>query len=253
MGKVSQLRPVCSLASIAWPSIARSAAFLATLALFFIPVLPAQRDPATVIRQIDVANHARYDNVLAYTDTERYSVFRGKDQTHPSAEMIVKITYKKGVGKTYTILSQSGSEVIHKFALLPLLDHEKQINDPAIVEKSWFTSTNYEMKLKPDATRNIDGRDCIALAINPKRKAPNMIEGTLWVDAADNSIVEVDGVASRSPSVFAGTTKMMRRYTNIRGYAMAAHARAESNSFLFGRTVVIIDYTDYQVQLSSTP
>jgi hypothetical protein len=231
-------------------------AAVVVLSLVLFPIIPLssqQSDPATIIQRIDAANHARYDNVLAYTDTEHYSVFRGKDQTHPSAEMTVKITYNKGVGKSYTVLSQGGSEVIHKFGLLPLLDHEKRINDPATVEKSWFTSENYQMKLKLGATRNIDGRDCIALAINPKHKAPNMIEGTLWVDANDNSIVEVDGIASRSPSVFAGTTKMMRRYTNISGYAMAAHARAESNSFLFGRTVVIIEYSGYQIQLRSTP
>jgi hypothetical protein len=234
-------------------AIGASAAVLSLVLLPITPLSSQQPDPAAVIQHIDSANHARYDNVLAYTDTEHYSVFRGNDQAHPSAEMTVRITYKKGVGKSYTVLSQSGSEVIHKFGLLPLLDHEKRINDPATVEKTWFASANYQMKLKQGVTRNIDGRDCIALAINPKRKAPNMIEGTLWVDANDHSIVEVDGVASRSPSVFAGTTKMMRRYTNISGYAMATHARAESNSFFFGRTVVIIEYSGYQIQLRSAP
>jgi hypothetical protein len=76
-----------------------------------------------------------------------------------------------------------------------------------------------------------------------------MIEGTLLVDAANHTLVEVEGVASKSPSVFAGTTKMMRRYSLMQGYAMAIHARAESTSTLFGRTVIVIDYTDYQFQL----
>jgi hypothetical protein len=30
---------------------------------------------------------------------------------------------------------------------------------------------------------------------------------------------------------------------------MATHARAVSNSYLLGRTVVTIDYRDYQIQL----
>ena len=55
------------------------------------------------------------------------------------------------------------------------------------------------------------------------------------------------------PSVFAGTTKMMRRYTTMQGYAMATHARAESNSLLFGRTVVTIDYNDYHFELRPVP
>jgi hypothetical protein len=43
---------------------------------------------------------------------------------------------------------------------------------------------------------------------------------------------------------------MMRRYVNKDGFAMAVQARAESNSFFLGRTVVTIDYRDYDLQLS---
>jgi hypothetical protein len=42
---------------------------------------------------------------------------------------------------------------------------------------------------------------------------------------------------------------MMRQYENISGFAMAMHARAESNSMFFGRTVVTIDYSDYKLQV----
>jgi len=209
-----------------------------------------QPDPASVIQHVDANNRARYDHVLGFTDIEHYAVFRGNDQTHPAAEMTVKTTYKKGVGKTYTVLSQSGSGLIQRLGLRPLLENEKAINDPATVQKSWFVSVNYQMQLKPGLTRVIDGRTCIALSIVPRHKASNMIDGTLWIDAENYENVEVEGAASRSPSIFTGTTRMMRSYANISGYAMATRARAESNSLLFGRTVVTIDYTAYQIQLA---
>ena len=44
---------------------------------------------------------------------------------------------------------------------------------------------------------------------------------------------------------------MMRQYMQLEGYPMATHARAESRSFLFGRTVVTIDYSDYKLQLKA--
>jgi hypothetical protein len=230
---------------------ARTVAAAACLALLATAALPAQQpDEASVIRHIDAAAQARYENVLGFTVTESYAVYRGKDETPPVAQMTVKTTYRKGSGKSYAILSQSGSEIVQKFGLHPLLDNEKNINAPGNVEKSWFTSANFEMKLKPGVIQRLNGRDCIALSVVPRRKAPNMIDGTLWVDANDDSIVEIEGVASRSPSVFAGATHMMRRYTNMSGFAMAEHARAESSSMLWGRTVVIIDYSDYQLQLA---
>jgi hypothetical protein len=220
------------------------------VAVFSAAAQPSQRpDADTLIRDLDAANQARFDNVLSFTDVEHYVVFRGSDQIHPDAEMTVKMTYKKGIGKDYAILSQSGSSLIQKFGLQPLLDNEKAINEPAKVAQSWFTSANYEMHLKPGVTQTIDGRPCLALAIAPRHKAPSMIEGTLWVDADNHTLVEVEGIASKSPSMFAGTTKLMRRYSNMQGYAMATHARAESSSSLFGRTVIVIDYSDYHFEL----
>ena len=207
-----------------------------------------QPNAAAILRDLDAANQARFENVLSFTDTEHYAVFRGNDQTKPAAEMTVKMTYRKGVGKDYSILSQSGSSLIQKFGLHPLLENEKTINNPATVAQSWFTTANYDMRLKPGVSQ-VDGRPCVAFSITPRRKAPNMIDGTLWVDAATHTLVQVEGLASKSPSPFAGSTKMIRRYVNLQGYAMASHARAESTSALFGRTVIVIDYSDYHFQL----
>jgi hypothetical protein len=84
----------------------------------FVAVLPAaaqhssQPDAAAIIRDLDAANQARFDNILSFTDVEHYSVFRGSDQAHPAAEMTMKMTYRKGVGKDYAILSKSGSSLI---------------------------------------------------------------------------------------------------------------------------------------------
>ena len=227
---------------------------LVALALLVIPTtrpLSAQQvNGASVIQQIDNAALTRIDHVLSYSVIEHYSLFRNGDESHPAAEMTVKTLYRKGVGKSYTILSQTGSSLMQKFVLAPLLENEKTINQPGNVEKSWFTSSNYEMNLKAGVMQQMNGHDCLGVEIAPKRKAPNMLNGTLWVDAKDGSIVEIDGVSSRSPSMFSGPAKMMRQYATISGFAMATHARAESDSSLFGRTILTIEYSDYQVQLS---
>ena len=227
------------------PALALAIAFLVT----GIGTCAQQPDGAAIIHDLDAANQSRYDHVLGFSDVEHYVVFRGSDDVHPAAEMTVRVTYRKGVGKSYEILSQSGSDLVIKYGLRPLLENEKALNDPAQVAQSWFASANYDMKLKPGVTQTIDGRPCFALAITPLRKAPNMIEGTLWVDTRDHKMAQVEGVGTKSPSVFSGNAHMMRRYSNMQGYAMAIHARAESHSMLFGRTVVIIDYHDYQFQI----
>jgi hypothetical protein len=208
-----------------------------------------QLDSNAVIQRVDAAVKARVDNIAGYTATEHYAVYRNNDETHPVAEMTVKTTYRQESGKSYAILSQSGSEMIRRLVLGGILDNEKHINQPGIREGAWLVSANYEMRLKPGGTQNLDGRDCILLTATPRRKAPYLIEGTLWVDAKDGSIVQLQGTMSKSSSIFTGPTQVMRQYANVSGFSQATHARAEADSFLFGRTVVKIDYTDYQVQL----
>ena len=217
-------------------------------------IVPAQQlDTASVVRQVDAAVKARNDNLAGYTVTERYAVYRSNDEIHPIAEMTVMTTYKMESGKSYTIVSQTGSGIVRDMVLDAILDNEKQLNLPGIREGTWITSANYEMQLKPGGTRPLDGRDCLVLALIPKRKAPYLIEGSLWVDAKDGSIVQIQGTASKSSSLFAGPAQVMRQYANIGGFSQATHVRAVSNSFMFGATIVTIDYRDYHIQLRAPP
>jgi hypothetical protein len=206
----------------------------------------AAPDEATAIRRVDAAVLDRVNRIAGYTVTEHYAVYRGKDETHPVAEMTVKTSYRRETGKSYQVVSQSGSSLIRRLGLDPLLEREKEINQPNEVAHSWITSENYNMKLKP-GTETLNGRECLEFAITPKRKAPNLVAGSLWVDAKDYSIAKLEGVASKAPSVFAGETHMMRQYAYVDGFSMATHARAESTTFLYGKTVVTIDYIGYKI------
>ncbi len=211
--------------------------------------LAQQVSTTSIIHQVDAAVKSRTDNVEGYSVTEHYSVYRSKDEVHPVAEMTVMTTYRKDSGKSYTILSQTGSSIVRKFVLGAILDNEKLLNQPGTREGTWITSANYEMTLKPGGIQRLNGRDCDVLALTPRRKAPYLIEGTLWVDSKDGSIVQLEGTASKSSSILTGPTQVTRQYANVSGFAQATHVRAVSNSSMLGQTVVKIDYQDYHIQL----
>jgi outer membrane lipoprotein-sorting protein len=226
------------------PALAAALMAAATVAL------PAQQlDGTAAVRGVDSAFQNRFQRVAGYTATERYAVYRNNDEVHPVAEMTVRADYKRDTGKSYTVLSQSGSEIVRRLVLGTLLDNERRINEPGIREGAWIVSANYEMKLKSEGTERLEGRECVALSLNPKRVEPHLVVGTLWVDAKDFSIVQIEGMASKAPSLLTGPTQMLRQYAKVEGFAEPTHARAISNSFLFGRTVVKIDYSDYRLQL----
>ncbi len=218
-----------------------------------MPVEAQQIGNAAVLQKIDAAVKARLDGIVGYTATEHYAVFRNKDEVHPVAEMTVKTTYNMKTGKSYVIESENGSAVVRNLILSTILENEQHVNQPGVREGAWVTTANYQMQVKPGGIQKVDGRDCVAVSLTPRRKEPYLLEGTLWVDAKGGEIVQIEGKGSKSSSVFSGPTEMTRKYADIDGFAQATHARAEAGSFLFGPTVVTIDYRDYQIQLRTGP
>ena len=207
----------------------------------------AQQDAnATILQGIDASVHARESNLLGYTVTEHYAVFRNHDEQHPVAEMVVKTTYQRDVGKNFSVVSATGPLLLRKM-FETILDSERKMTQPANRATAVITPGNYEMAVNQPET--VDGRNCVAVAIKPRRGSPYLFNGTIWVDAGDQSIVQLKGISAKSPSMLTGPSEVFRQYTLIDGFSMATHARAISNSSLLGQTMIKIDYTGYQMQV----
>jgi hypothetical protein len=220
--------------------------FLAT-ALFSATAFAQQPDRDPTLQKIDASVGARDENLLGYTVTEIYRVYRGADKEHAAAQMTVKTTYRKDAGKSYVIVSQSGSELLLKEVLGRILDNERVMTQPANRAPAVLTTANYSMTVKGDET--VNGRACRVVAIVPKKSSPYLFRGTIWVDTQDGSIVKLDGVASKAASMLAGATQVSRQYTNVNGLPMATHAEALAGSWLLGQTTIDIDYSGYEMTL----
>jgi hypothetical protein len=210
---------------------------------------PADAQPdatAAILEGIDASVHARENLLLGYTVTEHYAVFRNHDEQHPAAEMVVKTTYQRDVGKNFSVVSETGPLLLRKM-LETILDSERKMTQPANRATAVITPGNYEMTVNEPET--VNGRNCMAVAIKPRRVSPYLFNGTIWVDAQDQSIVQLKGISAKSPSLFTGPSEVFRQYTLIDGFSMATHAKAVSNSSLLGQTILKIDYTGYQMQL----
>jgi len=198
-----------------------------------------------VISGINAAVQRRETSLLSYTVTEHYTVFRNHDEQHPAADMMVKTTYRRDAGKNFTVVSLTGSLLLRKM-LEEVLATEKKMTLPANRATALITPSNYEMAVKGPAV--LDGRNCILVEIKPRRESPYLFSGLIWVDAQSQAIVQLQGLASKSPSVVTGPTQIFRQYVIIDEFAMARHAQAVSNSSLLGQTMINIDYSGYDIQ-----
>ena len=200
-----------------------------------------------LIRQIDQAELRRESNLTAYTVSEYYTI-RNSHFSKP-AEAMIETTYKRGEGKTYKVLSRSGPSLLRNRVLDRLLQEGTQMSRGRMHEQAIITSANYEMKLT--GKEPVGGTLCDVLELTPKRKSPYLLKGRMWIDPAKMMIVKVEGKPPASASFFSGRPQVVREYKHLNGFALAHRSHAVSSSFLFGQSIVDIEYRDYHLIASA--
>jgi hypothetical protein len=215
--------------------------------------LLAQQAPdlSTVIRGIDASVKNRIDQLAGYTVTEHYVVFRGHGDAKQVADTVVETTFRKESGKTYRIISQSGSSFWRSEVLNRLLENERLMSKPGNVETALIDSSNYEMTLDKNSIQTLNDRQCVVLDISPRRSSEYLFKGELWVDSHDYAIVQLKGIAGKSAFFLTGAAEVTRSYTKLDNVPMATHAEAISGSTLLGQTTVKVDYANYKLNLIS--
>ena len=207
---------------------------------------PSTKSDAEIIRGIDDSVARRTNAISTYTVQEQYTLYRNGDTT-PAAAETIKTVYTRSVGKEYTPIAQSGSAFLRSAVIDKVLAGEKDLNLAANRDGALITSKNYDLQPQPGIVE-LNGRQCIVVTLKPLRKSPHLFTGKMWIDASDYTVIRLEGVPSQPPSVFAGQTTVTRDYIKIDGFSMATHAEARSHTFLFGDTLLKIDYTNYQIQ-----
>ena len=112
---------------------------------------------AAVISGIDASVQARETNLLGYTVTEHYTVFRNHDEQHPAADMVVKTTYRKDVGKNFSIVSAEWIAAAAQNARRGAGNGKEDDRCRPIGPRALITPANYEMTVKGPAV--MDGRN----------------------------------------------------------------------------------------------
>jgi hypothetical protein len=204
---------------------------------------------AEVVRGIDAAVEHRSRMVSGYTVQEIYSIYRNKD-VNPAVQVTVKTVYSRATGKDYSIVSVTGSSLLRSAVVDRVIANEKEMAKASNRESVAITSANYEMTLLPGIVPR-NGHNCVQILLKARRKVPFLFNGKAWFDASDYTLVHIEGAPAASPSFFAGTTNGVRDYGKVDGFSMAERAELHSHSFLFGDTVMKIDYSNYQIQTDS--
>jgi hypothetical protein len=200
------------------------------------------------IRAIDAAELRRETRLRGYTVTEHYTM--KSSRFHNSAEMTVAVEYRRDQGKTYQVISRSGSAMLQSRVFDRLLREEGEMSRGEARQQTLVNSRNYEMHLKSEEIRA--GRKTYVIDLTPRKASSHLLKGRAWIDAEDGTLMRIEGRPTASASFFAGRPMITREYEKAGDLSLAKSTFADSSSFFFGKTELRIEYSDYHIDAESS-
>lgn len=205
---------------------------------------------AQVLRHMGEQDKLRSTSLAQYQCLRHYVLHN--ERFNKTAEMTVRMTYLSPGRKTFEVLSECGSSTIRQRVLRRMLEAEEEASSDDLRLHNQMNSENYDFTLL--RTELQLGRPSFMLSVAPKRPKKFLIRGTVWVDSTDFSIVRIEGTPAVNPSRLIRNTSIMYLFGKIGPFWFPETNNSETDSFLFGRTTVKIEYSKYEVmQAGASP
>jgi hypothetical protein len=145
-----------------------------------------------------------------------------------------------------TVTSQEGSTLIRSRVFDKILEAENETHARKDKQQVDIIPSNYDFMLV--AGEDCNGRSCYRMRISPKRRDKYSLDGEVWIDAEDYSIVRIHGTPARRPSIWTLKTEIDRRYKKVDGLWLPERLDSSSNIMVAGHSVLSIEYKYDSVQ-----
>lgn len=142
--------------------------------------------------------------------------------------------------------SHKGSNFIRTRVFDKILEAENETRAKKDKQQVDIIPANYNFAVL--GAEDCDGRSCFRMRISPKRRDKYSLDGEVWIDAEDYSIVRMRGSPAKRPSIWTLKTEIDRRYKKVDGIWLPERMDSSSNIMIAGHSVLSIEYTYNSVQ-----
>ena len=221
---------VFMLAGAMWPEDAKT-------------IAPANLRPAEIVAQMQLHNQARTEALKQYHALRHYQVDYRGFSVLITGKMDVEVNYDAATGKSFRIVSQSGSKFLCDKVLKRAVDSEKEASQDH--GSSALTEANYRFNLT--GNESLGGRPAYILDVEPLKASKFLYRGKIWVDAADFAVVKMETEPAKSPSLWISRTLIQYSSAKTDGFWLPKELRSETRVRIGGTAVFTIDYGSYQI------
>jgi hypothetical protein len=188
-------------------------------------------------------NELRNAALLGYTEQRTYEVTdtTGKVRAQESGQM----EYRAPDKKTFATTSESGSGLVRRLALNPLIASEIEAASGKQHHDSSITPTNYTFELLGE--QQVGPYHCFVVRATPKRPDKYLFEGTVWIDTADYAIVRIAGHPAKKLSFWIERADFVREYQKIDGFWLSKKDATFVKVRMYGHKVLTINHLNYSI------
>ena len=155
--------------------------------------------------------------------------------------MYVQTVFRRPDQVQSTVMSQEGSNLIRSRVFDKILEAENETRARKDKQQVDIVPANYNFELA--GTEDCSRRPCYHMLISPRRRDKYSLDGEVWIDAEDYSIVRIHGAPARRPSIWTLKTEIDRRYKKVDGLWLPERLDSSSNIMIAGHSVLSIEYT----------
>jgi hypothetical protein len=209
---------------------------------------PAALTAAQVVDQMQRLNQVRNEKLKHLRSIRHYMAeYRGFSTT-VAAQMEVEYTYDAASGKTFRIVTQSGSKFLLEKVLKRAVDSEKEASQDKAATA--LTAANYKFNLA--GSESLAGRPAYILDVEPKGASKFLYRGKVWVDAAEFAVVKFEAEPAKSPSFWIARTLIHQSFAKTGDFWLPRQNRSETKVRIGGTAFLTIEYGTYQIESNAS-
>lgn len=214
------------------------------------PIIPVRSGVAEdqLFAQLDARNALRKSALVDYTVRRTYRVVDLQGKVH--AEEIGQMEFRAPDQKKFMTTSESGSGLVRRMALNPLISSEIEAAAGKVHHDSAISPANYSLELLGE--QQVGPYHCFVARAVPKRKDKYLFEGKLWIDVDDYAVVRIEGHPAKKLSFWIERADFVRQYQKVDGFWLPEKDQTLVQVRLYGKKVLTIDHQDYVVNATQT-
>jgi hypothetical protein len=205
--------------------------------------VPATLSAAQIVERMERHNETQASTLKEYRAIRHYQAEYHGFAANLEGRMEVEVSFNASSGKSFRILSESGSKLLCEKVLKRAVDSEKEASQDK--GATAVTSENYEFQLA--GNDSVNGRPAYVLEVAPLKESKFLYRGKIWVDATDFAVIKIEAAPAKSPSFWISRTLIRYTSTKTGDFWLPQMSRSETKVRLGGTALLIIDYGTYHV------